>query len=67
MRAEDKNVKIRMIEVVHDDTADRFYIVKGKDQALLITASMMTEGLEGWGERINAMIQTITFNETAEE
>lgn len=67
LKAEDKNVKIRMIEVVHDDTADRFYIVKGKDQALLITASMMTEGLEGWGERINAMIQTITFNETAEE
>ena len=67
LKTDDKNVKIRMIEVVHDDTADRFYIVKGKDQALLITASMMTEGLEGWGERINAMIQTITFTETAEE
>ena len=66
LTADDKNVKIRMIEVVHDDTADRFYIVKGKDQALLITASMLTEGLEGWGERINAMIQTITFTETAE-
>lgn len=63
LNADAKDVSIRMIEVVHDGDADRFYIVKGKDSALLITASMTEEALEGWGERINAMIQTITFAE----
>ena len=56
-----------MIEVVHDDTADRFYIVENKEQALLITATMSAEGIEGWGARIDKMIQTITFNEDVEK
>lgn len=64
LKSDDKNVKIRMIEVVHDATTDCFYIVQGKDNALLITATMDTEALEGWGARINKMIQTITFTET---
>ncbi|MBQ8858117.1 MAG: hypothetical protein IJ024_08260 [Lachnospiraceae bacterium] len=64
LTADSKDVTIKMIEVVHDGDADRFYIVKGKDSALLITASMTEEALEGWGERINAMIQTITFAES---
>lgn len=64
LKSESKNVTIKMIEVVHDDTADRFYIVQGKKEALLITVSMSAESLEGWGKRINAMIQTITFIET---
>lgn len=64
LKSESKNVTIKMIEVVHDDTADRFYIVQGKKEALLITVSMSAESLEGWGERINVMIQTITFIET---
>lgn len=67
LKAEDKNMKIRMIEVVHDDTADRFYIVENKEQALLITATMSAEGIEGWGARIDKMIQTITFNEDVEK
>lgn len=67
LKADDKNVKIRMIEVVHDDTADRFYIVENKEQALLITATMSAEGIEGWGARIDKMIQTITFNEDVEK
>ena len=67
LKAEDKNVKIKMIEVVHDDTADCFYIVETKDQALLITTTYGAEGLEGWGARINKMIQTITFNEDVEK
>lgn len=67
IKADDKNVKIKMIEVVHDDTADRFYIVENKEQALLITATMSAEGIEGWGARINKMIQTITFNEDVEK
>lgn len=66
LNSDNKNVTIRMIEVVHDDTADCFYIVKGKDQALLVTASMRTEALEGWGARINKMIQTIEFPVAAE-
>ena len=67
LKAEDKNVKIKMIEVVHDDTADCFYIVETKDQALLITTTYGAEGLEGWSARINKMIQTITFNEDVEK
>lgn len=66
LTAEDENVKIRMIEVVHDDTADCFYIVQGKDQALLITVSMGTEALENMGGRINHMIGSIKFMEEAE-
>ena len=64
LKAEDKNVKIKMIEVVHDDTADRFYIIEGKDLALLVTASMTKESLEGMGTRIDKMLQTVTFTET---
>lgn len=64
IKADDKNVKIKMIEVVHDDTADRFYIVEGKDMALLVTASMTKEGLEGMGTRITEMLRTVTFTET---
>jgi hypothetical protein len=67
LKAEDKNVKIKLIEVVHDDTADCFYIVETKDQALLITTTYGAEGLEGWSARINKMIQTITFNEDVEK
>ena len=66
LTADDKNVKIRMIEVVHDETADCFYIVQGKDQALLITVSLDAEALEGLGVRINKMIQSIEFPAAAE-
>ena len=45
LKSEDSNVKIKMIEVVHDDTADCFYLVQGKEQALLITASLGKEDL----------------------
>ena len=61
LKAEDKNVTIKMIEVVHDDTADRFYMVKGKDAAVLVTVTLDKIGLEDWGVRVNKMIQTITF------
>lgn len=61
LKADDPNVSIQMIEAVHDDTADRFYLVKGKDSVLLITASMQTEALEGVGVRIDEMIKTISF------
>lgn len=61
LKAENKDVTIKMIQVVHDDNADRFYLVKGKDAVLLITASMPTEALEGFGVRVNQMIQTIGF------
>ena len=63
LKSESEDVKIRMIEVVHDDTVDRFYIVEGKEQALLVTASMTKESLEGMGTRITKMLQTITFEE----
>ena len=43
------------------------YIVENKEQALLITATMSAEGIEGWGARIDKMIQTITFNEDVEK
>ena len=66
LTSDDKNVKIRMIEVVHDDTADCFYIVQGKEQGLLITVSLDAEALEGWGARINKMIQSIEFPTAAE-
>lgn len=63
IKADDKNVKIKMIEVVHDDTADRFYIIEGKESALLVTVSMTKESLEGMGARITKMLQTVTFTE----
>lgn len=66
LKAESKDVTIKMIEAVHDDTADRFYIVQGEDSALLVTVSMTTESLEGMGARVNKMLQTITFAEKAE-
>ena len=66
LKAEDNNVTIKKIEVVHDDTADRFYMVKGKEAALLITVTMDKEALEGWGVRVDHMIQTIGF-ETQKE
>jgi hypothetical protein len=61
IKADDKNVKIKMIEVVHDDTADRFYIIEGKNSALLVTVSMTKESLKGMGTRITRMLQTVTF------
>ena len=67
LKSESEDVKIRMIEVVHDDTADRFYIIEGKEQALLGTVSMTKESLEGMGERVNKMLQTITFSEEETE
>ena len=67
LKSEDKNVNIKMIEVVHDDTAHRFYMVKGQEQAVLITVSLQKESLEDWGVRISQMIQTITFPEKIEE
>lgn len=67
LKADSEDVTIRTIQVVHDGDAERFYIVQGEENALLITVSMTEEALEGWGERINAMIQTITFAENAEE
>lgn len=61
LTAEDKKVTIKKIQVVHDETADWFYLVKGKKQTLLITVSMPTEGMEGWGARADQMIRTISF------
>lgn len=61
LKADDTNVSVQMIEAVHDDTADRFYLVKGKDQILLITASMKAEALEGLGARVDEMVKTISF------
>ena len=66
LKADDKNVKIRMIEVIHDAAADRFYIVETKEQAVLITVTFGEEALEGWGARVNKMIQTISFAEVTE-
>lgn len=63
IKADDKNVKIRMIQVVHDSTTDRFYIVEGEERALLVTVSLPTESLEGMGVRVNKMLQTIAFTE----
>ena len=63
LKADNKKVKIRMIQVVHDDTADRFYIIEGKERALLVTVSLPTESLEGMGVRINKMLQTTSFTE----
>ena len=61
VKSADKDISIRTIEVVHDDTADRFYLVKGKEHVLLVTVSMPKEALEGMGERINQMLGTISF------
>lgn len=67
VKAADKNVSIRTIEVVHDDTADRFYLVKGKNHVLLVTVSLPKEALEGMGARINQMLGTISFVENTKE
>lgn len=63
LQAEAKDVIIKTIEVVHDDTADRFYAVKGKDLTLLVTVSMTKEALETMGARIDYMMKGITFAE----
>ena len=60
-------MSIKTIEVVHDDTADRFYLVKGKEHVLLVTVSLPKEALEGMGERINQMLTTISFAVDASE
>ena len=67
LNAADKDVSIKTIEVVHDDTADRFYLVKGKEHVLLVTVSLPKEALEGMGERINQMLTTISFAVDASE
>lgn len=59
----DKNIAIRMIEVVHDGDMNRFYIVRGKKQMLLITVSLKEEAVEKWKTTITNMVQTITFDE----
>ncbi len=61
LKADSKDVTIKKIQVIHDDTADCFYIVRGKDNVLLITSSMQEEALEGLGARVDQMIRTITF------
>ena len=67
LKSESENVTIKKIQVVHDDTADCFYLIKGKDSALLVTVSMTTESLEGMGARVDKMLQTVAFAEKAEE
>ena len=67
LKAEDKDVTIKRIQVVHDDTADCFYLIKGKDSGLLVTVSMTEESLEGMGLRVDKMLQTVTFAQQAEE
>ena len=64
LQAESKDVTIKSIEVVHDDTADCFYVVKAKDQTLLVTVSLTVEALESMGARIDYMMQGITFIES---
>lgn len=64
LQAESKDVTIKSIEVVHDDTADCFYVVKDKDQTLLVTVSLTAEALESMGARIDYMMQGITFIES---
>lgn len=59
----DKNIAIRMIEVVHDGDMNRFYIVREKKQMLLITVSLKEEAVEKWKTKITNMVQTITFDE----
>ena len=63
LKADSEDVTIKKIQVVHDDTADCFYIVKGKDNAMLITSSMQAEALEGLGARVDQMVRTIEFLE----
>lgn len=63
LTSDSKDISIRMIEVVHDDTAERFYTVKGKNSHLFVTVSMPKEALEGMGARVNQMLGTLTFIE----
>ncbi len=63
LTSEDRNVTIRMIEVVHDGDMNRFYIVEGKEQMLLITVSLEEEAVEEWKTKITKMVQTIIFDE----
>lgn len=63
LTSDDKDVSIHMIEVVHDGDMDRFYIVKGQEQTLLITVSLKEEAVEEWKAKITKMVQSITFDE----
>jgi hypothetical protein len=63
LTSEVKNVTIQMIEVVHDDTADRFYLVQNKEKTMMITASMPADALKTMGARVTRMIQTIELVE----
>lgn len=67
LKADSEDVTIKKIQVVHDDTADCFYIVRGKDNALLVTFFMKAEALEGMSARVDKMLQTITFSEADSE
>lgn len=63
LTSDDKDISIHMIEVVHDGDMDRFYIVKGQEQTLLITVSLKEEAVEEWKAKITKMVQSITFDE----
>lgn len=56
-----EDVSIRMLEVVHDEDMERFYIVDGNDHTLLITVSLEADAVEKWKATITKMIQTIAF------
>lgn len=62
LTAENKNISIHMLEVVHDGDMERFYIVKGEEQTLLLTVSLEEEAVELWKAKITKMIQTISFD-----
>ena len=66
LKAESENVTIKTIEVVHDGSADRFYAVKDKENTLLITVTFSETGLESMGDKVDHMIQSVTFEKAAE-
>jgi len=52
---------IKSIEVVHDDTADRFYAVSDGEKLVLITVSGTAESFRELGVYFDRMVQTIEF------
>lgn len=61
LTSESDNVRIHMLEVVHDGDMERFYIVSDGSQTLLITVSLEAEAVEEWKADITKMIQSISF------
>lgn len=57
----ESGMTIKYMDVIHDDTADRFYAISDGVTAMLVTVTASAEELEEMGMYLDRMAQTVEF------